>query len=74
MPPGDRRTLAKRVQLLEGILPLCVFCKKIRHDDGVWERIETYVSQRSAAQFSHGYCEDCARDHYPEFLSETEKR
>lgn len=70
----QRRTLAERVQLLEGILPICVFCKKIRRDDGSWERIETYVSQRSTAQFSHGYCNECARDHYPEFLSETEKR
>lgn len=70
----QRRTLAERVQQLEGILPICVFCKKIRRDDGSWEQVDSYVTQHSAAKFSHGYCEECARDHYPEFLSETGKR
>jgi hypothetical protein len=64
----QKRALAKRVQLLEGILPICAFCKKIRRPDGVWEQIETYVSERSAAQFSHGFCEVCGRKHYPELF------
>ena len=56
--------LAKRVQVLEGILPICSFCKKIRRPDGQWEQIETYIGKRSAAQFSHGFCEACGREHY----------
>lgn len=65
----QRRTLAARVQMLEGILPICSFCKKIRRPDGTWESIEAYVSSHSKAQFSHGFCESCGRDQYPEFLA-----
>ena len=59
------RELRERVQTLEGILPICAFCKKIRQSDGTWEQIEAYVSKRSAAKFSHGFCESCGREHYP---------
>jgi len=65
----QRRTLAARVELLEGILPICVFCKKIRRADGDWEQVESYISSRSSDQFSHGFCEVCAREQYPEFLT-----
>jgi hypothetical protein len=61
-----QQALAHRVQVLEGILPICAFCKKIRRPDGVWEQIEVYISHRSAAQFSHGFCEACGREHYGE--------
>ncbi len=65
----QRRALAKRVQVLEGILPICSFCKRIRRPDGTWEQIEMYVSHHSAATFSHGFCEACGREHYPELFS-----
>ncbi len=61
-----RRELAVRVQVLEGILPICSFCKKIRRDDGSWEQIEMYVTKHSEAHFSHGLCEACLEQHYPE--------
>lgn len=68
------RELRERVQTLEGILPICAFCKKIRQSDGTWEQIEAYVSKRSAARFSHGFCESCGREHYPEmYRSESGK-
>jgi hypothetical protein len=65
-----RRTLSARVQVLEGILPICSFCKKIRCDDGGWEQIETYVSRHTEAHFSHGLCEACLKRHYPDFADE----
>ncbi len=61
-----RRDLAARVRVLEGILPICSFCKKIRRADGDWEQIEAYVSQHSEAHFSHGLCEVCLEKHYPD--------
>ena len=64
----QQQALAHRVQVLEGILPICSFCKKIRRPDGVWEQIEVYISHRSATQFSHGFCEACGREHYGEAL------
>lgn len=66
-----RRALAARVRVLEGILPICSFCKKIRRADGDWEQIEAYVSRHSDAHFSHGLCEACLEDHYPEFADES---
>jgi tetrahydromethanopterin S-methyltransferase subunit D len=66
-----RRDLAARVRVLEGILPICSFCKKIRRADGDWEQIEAYVSQHSEAHFSHGLCEVCLEKHYPDSADES---
>jgi len=52
-------TLQDRVKRLEGILPTCMYCKKIRDENQVWVSIEQYVSERSSAEFSHGLCPDC---------------
>ncbi len=49
---------------LEGLLPICSFCKSIRNEGGRWERLEGYISARSGADFSHGLCPDCVRTHY----------
>jgi hypothetical protein len=59
------RALDRRVQTLEGLLPICSFCKKIRNKAGVWERLESYISERSDAQFSHSFCPSCGATHYP---------
>jgi hypothetical protein len=58
------RQLHRYVLKLEGLLPICSFCKSIRNEAGAWERLETFVSTRSDAQFSHGLCPSCVRDHY----------
>jgi len=62
-----RDELAKRVDILEGILPICSFCKNIRDEKGEWNRIEKYIISRSRAQFSHSICPDCMKKHYSEF-------
>ena len=51
---------------LEGLLPICAFCKSIRNKAGKWEPIETYISERSEAEFTHGFCPTCGKTHYPE--------
>ena len=58
----------KRIELLEGILSICSYCKRIRNADGGWETTEKYFSDRTDAQFSHGLCADCVKEHYGEFL------
>ncbi len=55
------------VKQLQGILPICMHCKKIRDDKGSWQKLEEYIKSHSNAEFSHGICQDCARKHYPEF-------
>lgn len=53
-----QRTVAE-VKVLRGILPICGYCKRIRDEQGDWTRLETFVTARSQASFSHGVCPDC---------------
>ncbi len=53
------------VKSLQGILPICASCKKIRDDKGYWKQIEAYISDHSEAEFSHGICPDCTKKLYP---------
>lgn len=55
------------IKTLRGILPICAHCKKIRDDQGYWNQLENYIQSHSEADFSHGICEECLRQHYPEF-------
>jgi len=55
------------VKTLSGLLPICASCKKIRDDRGYWNHVESYISRRSQATFSHGICPDCAARPYPEY-------
>jgi len=59
------RALHQHVHRLEGLLPICCFCKSIRTQEGDWEPLEAYISDRSEAQFSHGFCPSCGKEHYP---------
>lgn len=68
---SQTRELKKEVQTLEGLLPICSFCKKIRDEDGRWEQIEAYISERSPADFSHGICPDCMHQHYGDVLKKN---
>ncbi len=62
----------EEVNSLSGLLPICASCKKIRDDKGYWNQIESYISEHSEADFSHGLCPDCAIKLYPEFYKEKE--
>lgn len=55
---GGRRARAD-VKALSGLLPICAWCKKIRDDQGYWNQVETFIHERSDADFSHGICPDC---------------
>lgn len=48
-----------RVKQLQGLLPICSYCKKIRDDQNYWQQVENYISKHSEAQFSHSICPDC---------------
>lgn len=56
-----RRQLESQVMKLEGLLPICASCKRIRDKQGVWQQLEAYISGHSEAQFSHGICPDCSK-------------
>ncbi len=56
----------REIETLQGLIPICSHCKKVRNDDGYWERVETYITRRSGAQFSHAICADCEVELYPD--------
>jgi PAS domain S-box-containing protein len=49
----------KRVKTLNGLLPICASCKRIRDDHGYWQQVEAYISEHSEAIFTHGICPEC---------------
>jgi hypothetical protein len=55
----DLEAANAQVRQLEGIIPICMYCKKIRDDANSWHRIEQYLAQHSQASFSHGICPEC---------------
>ncbi len=56
---------------LNGILPVCTDCKKIRNDRGDWDEIEAYIVQHTRVKFSHGICDSCLELHHPEVRTES---
>lgn len=66
------------IKKLEGLLPICCNCKKIRHgkveDKDNWVPIEKYISDRTDADFSHGICNDCAEELYPNLFDGKNKK
>ena len=59
-----RRT--REVRLLKSFLPICLYCQKIRDADGHWRRLDEYMFEHTGIRFSHGWCPDCEREHFPE--------
>lgn len=51
-----------RVKTLEGLLPICAWCKRIRDEAGSWSTVERYVSARTDTSFTHGICPDCLKE------------
>ena len=56
----------KRAKRLEGFLPICSYCKRIRDKNNQWHVLESYIEERSAAEFSHGICPDCMKKYHPD--------
>ncbi len=56
--------LTERVRTLEGILPMCAYCRRIRDERGAYQSLEDFVSDKTPAQFSHGVCPECAKKHF----------
>jgi len=68
-----KRALAE-VKTLQGFLPICAGCRKIRNDTGYWQQIECYIEDHTDTKFSHGLCPDCAQELYPEIAPKILKK
>jgi len=73
MQVQELRTALEHIKTLQGIIPICSFCKKIRDDQGYWSQVEAYLSRHSDARFSHGFCPDCMARHYPEIEKKSDR-
>lgn len=63
-----------RVKQLEGIISICMYCKKIRNDVNSWDQMEVYISNHSEALFSHGICPDCYKREMDVLKGDTDKQ
>ncbi len=63
----ELRETLDRVKTLEGILPVCAWCHRIKDEQGAWDVLEGYIARHSKARFSHGICPDCMKEHAHEF-------
>jgi DNA-binding response OmpR family regulator len=63
-----------RVKQLQGLLPICSYCKKIRDDRNYWQQVENYISEHSEAQFSHSICPDCYEGRVKPELDQLRRR
>jgi len=53
----------KRIKRLEGLIPICMYCKKIRNTGEIWQNLEEYLVEHSDASFTHGMCPGCLENH-----------
>jgi PAS domain S-box-containing protein len=65
---GELQEAEAKVNPLSGILPICASCKKVKHERGYWQQIETYLKERTPVEFSHGMCPECNKLWYPEYI------
>ena len=56
----------ERINRLEGIIPICMYCHKIRINEDTWDKFEKYLQENTDAEFSHGICPVCMEEKYPE--------
>ncbi|MDQ7010493.1 MAG: hypothetical protein Q9M29_01605 [Mariprofundaceae bacterium] len=61
----QREALARaseEIRMLEGLLPVCACCKKIRDDAGLWHQVDTYIQQHTTAEVTHSLCSECSEN------------
>jgi len=62
------------IKTLRGLIPICSHCKKIRNDEGFWQRLEEYIHENSEAEFTHGLCPDCEKQIYSKYFESDVER
>jgi PAS domain S-box-containing protein len=70
----ELQTALDNVKTLQGLIPICSNCKKIRDDKGFWNQVEEYVVEHTDAKFSHGLCPDCGKLLYGDLYEKAAKK
>ena len=66
---GELEAALAQVRTLQGLIPMCAACKKVRNDQGYWQQVEDYLIENTEAAFSHALCPDCLAIQYPEYAA-----
>jgi hypothetical protein len=69
---ANLKRMMKEVKTLEGLLPICSACHKIRTKDNQWHTLEKYITERTEATFTHSVCPECAARLYPEMFKNNQ--
>lgn len=64
----------EQIRTLKGLIPICASCKKIRDDSGYWNQLESFISEHSDVEFSHGICPECMRKLYPDYVTDKKEK
>jgi GAF domain-containing protein len=56
----------EKIDLMEQLIPICSYCKGIRNDQGYWQSVEKFIQSYADVEFSHGVCDKCMQEHFPE--------
>lgn len=70
----ELREAVAHVKQLQGMLPMCAHCKRVRDDTGFWETVEKYINANSDAIITHGICPDCMKSEFPEAAARLKSR
>ncbi len=57
----------EHINKLQGLIPICTECKKIRDDKGYWNQVDSYIKKHLEVEFSHSICPECSKKLYPEY-------
>jgi transcriptional regulator with PAS, ATPase and Fis domain len=63
----ELESMRDQVKVLQGLIPICAHCKKIRNDQGFWTQLEAYLAEHSEAAFTHGICPECIEQYFAEY-------
>jgi DNA-binding response OmpR family regulator len=71
---GELEHALAHVTRLQGLLPICMYCKSIRTDQNYWQQVEGYISEHSGASFSHSICPECRKKHVDPQIEQLRRR
>ena len=60
----------REVKVLRKLIPICANCKRVRTDAGDWQQLEGYIQDHSEVEFSHGVCQACMKQVYPDVFKD----
>jgi len=67
----DLTEALRQMRQLEGLLPICSYCKRIRDDQNYWQQVESYLTRHADVRFSHGICPECYDVHAKELFNQV---